>query len=154
MTKVELRLGEKNLRQHVGLQSSHGRGAPRIIPLPIGSRTYDNLTHCASASATDSATFIFVIFYIYFWRRKLTCPMMPIMSAIQKTDEANHRRVSGPQHILWQRKLLCHGISENTMCQPNMEPSPPRRQSSTHAWHQACDSTSEWEGHEQACRLR
>ena len=43
--------------QHVGLQSSHGGGAPRIIPLPISSRTYD-LIHCASASATNSASFI------------------------------------------------------------------------------------------------
>ena len=32
--------------------------------------------------------------------RKLTCPSMPIISAIRKTDKANHRRVSGPQHIL------------------------------------------------------
>ena len=43
--------------QHVGLQSSHGGGAPRIFPLPISSRTYD-LIHCASASATSSASFI------------------------------------------------------------------------------------------------
>ena len=43
--------------QHVGLQSSHGGGAPRIIPLPISSRTYD-LIRCASASATNSASFI------------------------------------------------------------------------------------------------
>ena len=43
--------------QHVGLQSSHGGGAPRIIPLPTSSRTYD-LIHCASASATNSASFI------------------------------------------------------------------------------------------------
>ena len=40
--------------QHVGLQSSHGGG---IISLPISSRTYD-LIRCASASATDSASFI------------------------------------------------------------------------------------------------
>ena len=26
----------------------------------------------------------------------------------------------------------------------------PRRRISTHAWHQACDSTSDWEGHEKA----
>ena len=32
--------------------------------------------------------------------RKLTWPSMPIMSATRKTDKANHRRVSGPQHIL------------------------------------------------------
>ena len=43
--------------QHVGLQSSHGGGAPRIFPLPISSRTYD-LIHCASASATNSASFV------------------------------------------------------------------------------------------------
>ena len=32
----------------------------------------------------------------------------------------------------------------NTMTEPSMEPSLPRRQSSTYAWQQACDSTSEW----------
>ena len=31
---------------------------------------------------------------------ELTCPSMPIISALRKTDKANHRRVSGPQHIL------------------------------------------------------
>ena len=40
------------------------------------------------------------LFFLFFWGRKLTCPSMPIMSAIRKTDKANHRRVSGPQHIL------------------------------------------------------
>ena len=43
--------------QHVDLQSSHGGGAPRIILLPISSRTYD-LIHYASASATNSASYI------------------------------------------------------------------------------------------------
>ena len=80
----------------------------------------------------------------------LTCPSMPIMSATRKRDKANHRRVSGPQHILCQGKLLRHGMMHNTVTQPSMEPSLPRRQSFTHAWHQACDSMSEWEGHEQA----
>ena len=53
---IDHRLGSSTLFglavrfQHVGLQSSHGGGAPRIIPLPISSRTYD-LIHCASASA-------------------------------------------------------------------------------------------------------
>ena len=32
--------------------------------------------------------------------KKLTCPSMPIISAVRKIDKANHRRVSGPQHIL------------------------------------------------------
>ena len=32
--------------------------------------------------------------------RQLTCPSMPIISALEKTDKANYRRVSGPQHIL------------------------------------------------------
>ena len=39
-------------------------------------------------------------FFSFFWVRKLTCPSMPILSATRKTDKANHRRVSGPQHIL------------------------------------------------------
>ena len=42
------------------MQSSHGGGAPRIIPLPISSRTYD-LIHCASASATNSFFFFFFV---------------------------------------------------------------------------------------------
>ena len=46
--------------QHVGLQSSHGGGAPRIFPLPISSRTYD-LIHCASASATNPFFFFFFL---------------------------------------------------------------------------------------------
>ena len=46
-------------------------------------------------------------------------------------------------------ELLRHGMMHDTMTQPDMEPTLPRRQSSTHAWHQACDSTSEWQGHEQ-----
>ena len=36
---------------------SHGGGAPRIITLPMSSRTHDFI-HCASASATNSASFI------------------------------------------------------------------------------------------------
>ena len=82
--------------------------------------------------------------------RKLTCPSMPTISAVRKTNKAKHRRVSGPQHILRQGKLLRNGMMHDTVIQPNMGPSLPRRQCSTHAWHQACDSTSEWEGHEQA----
>ena len=42
------------------------------------------------------------IFFFIFGGRKLTCPAMPIMSATRKTDKANHRRVSVPQHILRQ----------------------------------------------------
>ena len=70
--------------QHVDLQSSYGGGASRIISLPISSRTYD---------------LIFFLFF-FFGGRKLTCPSMPIISAIRKTVKANHWRVSGPQHIL------------------------------------------------------
>ena len=43
--------------QRVDLQSSHEGGAPRIILLSISSRA-DDLIHCASASATNSASFI------------------------------------------------------------------------------------------------
>ena len=39
-------------------------------------------------------------FLFFFCGRKLTCPSMPIIPAIRKTDKANHRRVSGRQHIL------------------------------------------------------
>ena len=48
------------------------------------------------------------------------------------------------------KKKKKKGMMHDTITQPNMQPFLPRRQNSTHAWHQACDSTSEWEGHEQA----
>ena len=38
-------------------------------------------------------------------------------------------------------KLLRHGMSDGTMSQPDTEPSLPRRQTYTHAWHQACYRT-------------
>ena len=57
-------------------------------------------------------------FFCFPGGRKLTCSSMPIISAIRKTDKANHRRLSGPQHILLQSKLLCHGILYDTMTQP------------------------------------
>ena len=43
---------------------------------------------------------VFFFYFFFLGERKLTCPSMPIISAIRKTDKANHRRVSGPQHIL------------------------------------------------------
>ena len=43
-----------------------------------------------------------VAYLLYFISdgRELTCPSMPIISAIRKTDKANYRILSGPQHIL------------------------------------------------------
>ena len=49
---------------------------------------------------TGTAVHSSALFFFFKFYRKLTCPSMPIISAIRKTDKANHRRVSGPQHIL------------------------------------------------------
>ena len=49
---------------------------------------------------TKLLSVFFFFFFFFFVEEKLTCPSMPIISAIRKTDKANHWRVSGPQHIL------------------------------------------------------
>ena len=46
-------------------------------------------------------------FICFLCGRKLTCPSMPIFSAVRKTDKAHHRRVSGPQDVLWTRHSPC-----------------------------------------------
>ena len=74
-------------------------------------------SHCLLQTSGLAVSYLF---YFFSDGRKLTCPSMPIISAIRKTDKANHRRVSGPQHILWQGKLLRHGMMYDTMTQPNM----------------------------------
>ena len=55
-----------------------------------------------SQLATDPSrlVFCFNVFLIFWFWRKLTRPSLPIMSAIRKTETADHRKVSGPQHIL------------------------------------------------------
>ena len=88
-------------------------------------------------------------FFYFFGGRKLTCPSMAIISAIRKTDKGPQESVGSTTHPMTE-KLLRHGMVSDTNTQTNMGPSVPRRQISIHAWHQACDSTSEWEGHEQA----
>ena len=52
------------------------------------------LTIDARASLPASGMSFF-LFYFFWGGRKLTCPSMPIISAIRKTDKVNHRRVSG-----------------------------------------------------------
>ena len=64
------------------------------------SRTF---THAGTAglSAARLDRWLLSFFFLFFFcGRKLTCPSMPIMSATRRTDKANHRRVSDPQHIL------------------------------------------------------
>ena len=75
-----------------------GKGADRAQPASYRPITLLNTDYKLAARVIASRLFSF--FFFFFCGRKLTCARMPIISATRKTDKANHRRVSGPQHIL------------------------------------------------------
>ena len=87
-----------------------------------------------------------IVSYIMPWRSSFPC----------------HRMCCGPDTLLWFALSVFRVadmigtdrhvsfLYQKKKKKKNMGPSLPRRHTSTHAWHQACDSTSECEGHEQA----